>query len=108
MKIERQKLFLPAQRFSVRCIQHNPAAEQPSNQGLTNPHRRSTLPDRTVRHLPISCMQEHFSCLESYDLPAFQFRAFIRHHLSIVCDHHFLSKSALYRRTGFGGEAGAD
>src|SRR5258707_12611394 len=102
MKIERQKLFLPAQRFSARCIQHNTAAEQPSNQGLTNPHRCSTLPDRTVRHLPISCMQEHFSCVESYDLLAYQSRAFIRHHLVSVCDYCSLPKSALYRGTDFG------
>jgi hypothetical protein len=49
-------------------------------------------------------MQEHFSCVESYDLLAYPFRAFIRHHF--VCDYHFLSSSAFYRRTGFAGQTG--
>jgi len=60
MKIKRQKYFLPDQQFSLRCIQYNPACEQPSSQGLTNPYRRSTLPGCTILKLPISCMQEHF------------------------------------------------
>ncbi len=29
MKIKRQKFFLPYQRLSIRCIQYNPASEQP-------------------------------------------------------------------------------
>src|SRR5258708_18122519 len=108
LKIERQKPFLPAQRFSIRCIHHNPASEQPCSEGLTNPHKRSTLPDRADRYLPISCMQEHFSCLESYGLLAYQSRAFIRHQLVSGYDYYFLSKSALCRRTDFGSQAGAD
>ena len=106
MKIKRQEFFLPDQRFLLRCIQYNPVSEQPSSQGLTNPHRRSTVPDCTVRNNPISCMQEHFSCVESYDLLAYQSRAFIRHYL--VCDRDFLSSSPFCRGTGFGSQTGVD
>jgi hypothetical protein len=106
MKIKRQKYFLPGQRFSLRCIQYNPASEQPCSQDQTNPYGRSTLPDRIIRNNPISFMREHFSCVESYDLLAYQSTAFIRHHL--VCDHHILSSSAFCRRTGFASQAGVD
>jgi len=51
-------------------------------------------------------MSEHFSSVETYDLLAYWFRAFIRHHLVLVCDHHFLFKPALYRCTGFGVQPG--
>src|SRR5260370_19545025 len=72
----------------------------------TNPYKRSTLPDRAVRNNPISCMREHFSFVESYDLPEYQSRAFLRDHL--CRDHHFSSSSAFHRRTGFRIQTGVD
>ncbi len=46
MKIKRQKFFLPDQRLSIRCIQYNPASEQPpakTKQVLTDALRFLTV-----------------------------------------------------------------
>src|ERR1700730_263873 len=55
---------------------------------------------------PYPSCRNSLSCVEGYDSLAYPFRAVIRHHL--VCDHHFLSSSGFYRRTGFGSQAGVD
>jgi hypothetical protein len=70
MKIKRQKFFLPDPGFSVRCIQYNPACEQPSKQDLTNPYTDSTLPDCTVRNNPYPAYRNTLSCLGGLDEPA--------------------------------------
>jgi len=106
MKIKRQKYFLHDQQFSLRCIQYNPACEQPSTQGLTNPYRRSTLPGCTSLKLPYPACRNTLSCVEAYDLLPHRFLALVRHR--IICDHHFLSSSAFCRRTEFESQTGVE
>jgi len=91
LKIERQKLFLPARRPLFDVYKHNPASEQPSSEGLTNPHKLSTLLTApTATPPPYPHAGTLFLLVRVMAYWRYQSRAFIRHQLVSGYDYYFV------------------